>query len=277
MIFTAGINHKTGYMKLATFKKFTQAGIILIAAIFIHSCKKNPVSEPQTGGPLKLASFMSGNEYVRFMYNVAGQVSKVTLSSDEYSVEEEVTYNVSYLQGNKINELTGDNGVKIKLTYEGSALVKSEAFAGNNRAYETVYEYVDGDLRSTIIKLVDNNVVTPIIKLITYYEAGNPTTIDTYLVNPVTGQMQPAGFVIRKYDNKPNPFAGSKDLMMVLLHPVSSNNVIREDYFDTDINPQQTIETEYIYNTSQLPVKATKKETSPGKEPVVETGVYSYK
>jgi hypothetical protein len=277
MIFTAGINHKTGYMNMATFKKFTQAGIILFAAIFIHSCKKNPVSEPQTGGPLKLASFISGNEYVRFVYNVAGEVSKVTLSSDEYSVGEEVTYNISYLQGNKINELTGDNGVRIRLTYEGSTLVKSEAFTGNNRAYETVYEYVDGDLRSTIIKLVDNNAGTPIIKLLTYYEAGNPTTIDTYLFNPVTGRMQPAGFVILKYDNKPNPFAGNKDLMMVLLQSVSSNNVIREDYFDNDIYPQQTIETEYIYNSSQLPVKATKKQTSPGKEPFVETAIYSYK
>lgn len=263
-------------MNAATFKRVTLAGFILLAVFSINSCKKNPVPLPV--GQLKLAEYVSGQDYIRLSYNGTGEISRVTLSSDEYSIGEEVTYNVSYSQDKRIKELAGNNGIRITLTYEGSKLVKSAAFIGNEPAYETDYEYVDNSLRSTTIKLVDNNGVTPIIKLLTYFdETGNPTTIDTYLVNPLTGQLQPAGFVIKKYDNKPNPFAGCKELMMVLLQPISSNNVTREDYFDTDVHPQETIETEYIYNNNNLPVKATVKETSPGKEPAVEIAIYSYK
>jgi hypothetical protein len=265
-------------MKKVEFSKQLLTGLMLVELISILSCSKDPEFPPASGKAVKLVEYISGGDYVKLAYNGEGDVSKITLSQDEYSSAGEVTYQVSYLPGKKINELNGNNGVRIKLTYAGNSLVKSEAYVGNERAYETVYEYVDNNLRSTIIKLVEDNGVRPVLKLFTFCDnAGNPTTIDTYLIDQVTGEIRHNGFVIKKYDNKINPFAGNKDLMQVLLKPVSANNVVGEDYFDTDINLRHSAETEYTYNQEQMPVQARIKKTSTGKDPVVEIAQYSYK
>ncbi len=265
-------------MTTATLKKAKRTGIILMAAFVLISCKKNPEPQPETGGPLKLTEYVSGSDFVRITYNNSGEIRTISLSNDEYSSGGAVTYDVSLLPGKKINELNGNNGIRIKPVYDGNNIVKSIAYMGNNKAYETTYEYADGHLRSTVISLVENNVATPIIKLLSYYDgAGNPTTIDTYLTNPFTGEMINAGFVINSYDNKINPFAEYKDLMLVLLLPVSQNNVTMESYFDTDITPQEVIETEYSYNSKGFPVTAVISQTSPGKEPAKRMAKYTYK
>jgi hypothetical protein len=266
---------KRGYMKRATLQKVLWAGVILLGIFFINACKKDVSKVPAKSSGL--IEYTSGSKFIRLTYSPVGEINSITLSNDKYLVGGEVTYKISYTEGKKLEELSGSNGIRIKPVYKSDRLVKADVYMNNELTYETVFQYAGNTLRNTIIKLVEKNVLTPVMKLESYYDAaGNPTTIDTYLANPVTEHMQLTGFVFREFDHHVNPFSGISDVMMVLLQPVSANNVIREKNFNTDKKVQEMTETDYTYDTRKLPVRATVKESLQGKDPMIRLAQFSY-
>lgn len=242
---------------------------------FINACEKVAFRGP--GESSNLAEYVTGNRFIKLTYSPAGDVNTITLSRDEYAVGGEATYVIRYGERMRISELAGDNGVRIKPRYKDRKLSHALVFINNELAYEVSYDYIGEKLANMVLKMADNNRMTTIMKIATYYdEEENPATVDTLITNPVTGQMHSRGFVIREFDDQINPLSEISDLMLLLMQPVSANNVTRENYYNSKIEEQRAIETNYTYNASQLPVSATFTESSPDKGKVYRQVKFSY-
>ncbi|XVJ65313.1 MAG: hypothetical protein HEQ40_03755 [Lacibacter sp.] len=240
------------------------------------SCKKeDSVQTPPK--PLQLTEFKSGDDITRFSYNTDGSLKTLFLSNDPISLDDDVTYTVSYLANKKINEFTGSNGTKIKLSYTNGLITKAEAFNGTIKYAETVYEYNGTVLKSGTISIVDQNNTVPYFKSdLTFNAAGNATRSNAFVFNPLTNQLEAAGYVLNQYDNKVNPFAALNDVILVFWQETSKNNVVKQEYFSNTGAAEEVVETTYTYNAQGYPVTAVMRETAPGQQPSTATISFKY-
>lgn len=250
---------------------------VLIAAVTFSACKK-PVSEPIVpAGKLLLTEFNDGIDITRLTYNVDSSVKTITLNNDPVSLDDNVTYNVTYSANKTISELNGSNGTNIKASYTNGKLNKAEMFNGTVKYAETVYTYTGGVLQSSTIYLVDNNDKQPYFKSEFIINGdGNITRSNVSLYNPLTDKLEATGYVLQQFDSKKNPFVSLGDVMLIFWQAASKNNITKQEYFDATGKPEEVVETTYTYNAQGYPVKATMKETQPGQQPTTATIIYKY-
>jgi hypothetical protein len=260
------------------FKKTT--ALAFATSVIFTSCKKDDVvTQPQPAKPLQLTTFKSGDDVTRFEYNGDGTINKIFLKEDPVTTDDNVTYTAKYLANKKISEFTGSNGAKIKLSYSNNLLSKSEAFMGAVKISESVFSYTGNQLKTSAISVFYNNsnVGVPFFKSdFTYNAAGNVSRGSVFTLNPLNNQLEPSGYVNNFYDNKINPFASLGDIMLVFWQYASSNNIIKQAYFDKNGVAQEVVETTYIYDAQGYPTSATMKETQPGQQPTTTTIAYTY-
>ncbi|MBS4066784.1 MAG: hypothetical protein KGZ74_19635 [Chitinophagaceae bacterium] len=258
---------------------FITRPLVLLVTIFLFvftSCKKDPEPAPSFTG--KIAEYKTADESIRFEYNANGDVQKVFLNYDVITSSDNVTYTVKYHADKKIDELVSSNGVVVKVSYSNGKLSKTEVFEGADKIAITEFTYNGTVLQSGSISYVYGIEVFPFVKFdYAFTPAGNVSRTDVSMYNPLTTDLEYAGQIIKQYDTKINPFKGISDLMLTLWQLPTTNNVIKEEHFDENGMPNETIETTYVYNEQGYPVKATIRETQPGQQTVVATATYSYK
>ena len=258
-------------------KKSIFAAMISIAAL--SSCKK-PVSvpAPPPPKPLQLIEFKSEDDVTKFDYNADGSLKTILLSNDPVSTDDNVTYTVKYLANKKIDELTGSNGARIKLSYNTAGiLTKSEAFIGIEKISQTEHTYAAALLSTSTISVFDNNTPVPFFKSEFTFTSGNITRANVSMYNPLTNKLEPTGHVLNQYDTKINPLASLGDIMLVFWQAASKNNVTKQQYFNKQGAAEEVVETTYTYNAQGYPVSAAMRETAPGQQPSTATISFKYK
>jgi len=252
--------------------------LALISSLALSSCKKEKSEEPSSSlKPLLLTEFSDGTDVTRLTYNPDSSVRTITLNNDPISLDDNVTYTVTYSQNKTISELNGSNGTNIKATYTNGKIEKAEMFNGTIKYAETEYTYAGGVINSSTISLVDNGSKTPYFKtVLTFNAAGNISRSDVSMFNPLTNQLEPTGYVLQQFDTNKNPFTSLGDVLLIFWQDASKNNTIKQSYFDAAGKPQEVVETTYTYNAQGYPVRATMKETEPGQQPTTATITYKY-
>ena len=250
-----------------------------MAFLFLSSCKKENSEEPQSPAvPLQLTQFTDGDDVTSFEYNADGSLKTIKLKNDPVSTDDNVTYTVKYTANKKMDELTGSNGVTLKLTYTNNLLSRMEAFDGTYKFAETTYEYNGSVMKSSLISLVDNNVSVPFFKgEFTFNAAGNMIRSNSFVYNPLTDKLESAGYVINQFDNKVNPFSSVSEVITIFWQVTTKNNITMQQYFDKDGKAEEVVETTYTYNAHGYPTRATIRETQAGQQPVTSTVLYTYK
>lgn len=263
--------YKSNLIKQTLFAAF-------ISLLAFSSCKKEKSDEPATPSkPLLLKEFSDGTDITRLTYNADSSVKTITLNNDPISLDDNVTYNVTYSANKTISELNGSNGTNIKATYNNGKITKAEMFNGTVKFAETEYTYNGSVLQSSTISIVDNGSKQPYFKSVFIFNnAGNITRSDVSLYNPFTDQLEPSGYVLQQFDSKKNPFSSLGDVILVFWQAASKNNTIKQEYFDAAGKAEEVVETTYTYNAQGYPVKATMKETQPGQQPTTATINYKY-
>lgn len=251
--------------------------IAFVSFIAFSACKK-PVSEPPLQqGPVLLTEFSDGADITKITYNPDSTVKTIRLANDPVSLDDNVTYTVSYDAGKKLNGLNGSNGTRIKVSYTGNLMTKAEMFNGTEKYAETVYEYNGTTLKSSTISVVDHSGSMPYFKSeFTFNNAGNVTRSDVLIYNPLLDRLEPAGYLLNQYDAKKNPFVALGDVNLIFWQIASKNNVLKQAYFDKNGAADEVVETTYIYNQLEFPVSAVMKETQPGQQPVTSTLTFKY-
>ena len=90
---------------------------LIIFLFSLTACTKEPSVELiPSNKPLLLSEFKSDNDITRFDYNTDSTLNKLFFTTDPFSQDQNVTYNVKYLSGKRVNELIGSNGTVIKIS-----------------------------------------------------------------------------------------------------------------------------------------------------------------
>ncbi len=236
------------------------------------SCKKDKDNSPQPPpDPIpaaqKLKEFKTGDEFIRFEYNAAGNVSKVTINSDINTGGTDIIYTVTY-DGGKIAALT-TNGEKIVPVYENNQLKRADFFENDVRIGYTNYLFENGLLKSATLYFGEDGDFQPALDFIhTYNAAGNITETITMVQGQQPGNMVRAGHINYQYDQKSNPLYLQRDLLAIFWQSASKNNIVVEDHFDSDLNPEDKYVYQYQYNDKGLPKAAIVTQGMPGQPPV---------
>jgi len=247
----------------------------LLTLLVFSSCTKPVDDVPEER--LQLTEFSDGSDVTRFEYNTDRSLKKIILSNDPVSLDDNVTYTVKHLNQGKIDELTGSNGTKIKLSYTNGFLSKAEAFDGTIKISQTDYAYNGNVLRSSTISMIENNTAVPFFKgEFTFTSTGNISRTNAFMYNPLTNRLEATGYVNKQYDTKINPFATLGDVVKVFWQVAPVNNVTKAEYFNATGQPEEVVQTTYTYNAKGYPVSATMRETEAGQPPVTATLTYKY-
>ncbi len=241
----------------------------LLFSFSLSSCKKDNVGQPPPGSGAKLVSYSNADEKLVFEYNNDQSLRKVTVKSELVTGGVEQVYTVNYRADKKIDQLSTAGGTRIQLQWTNGELTGSETWVGNDKVSITEYQYLNGLLKSTLVKMVYGNDVVPFLKFSFIYDnAGNIGRTNTWSYNFLSGQLESTGHVEMEYDTKPSPFSGMKQLMQVFWQAATPNNVTRTIQYASDGQEEEQTVYQYTYNASQYPVAAQVTTTAPGQEPV---------
>lgn len=251
----------------------------MITAIAFSSCKKEgSIPAPIPPKPLQLTEYTIGSDVYKFAYDANGGLKTVTLGNDPLTGDDDVTYTLKYLANKKIEELTGSNGARIKLSYTNNLLTMAETFVGTEKIGVSNYAYTGTVLKTAEISFVHNNTAVPFYKAdFVVNAAGNITRTNAYVYNPLTNAMEAGGHINLQYDSKVNPFVALGDIMLIFWQGATKNNVTKEEHFSSNGQAEEMLETTYIYNERGYPTRGTVTETQPGQQPATSILTFTYK
>ncbi|MBA4257810.1 MAG: hypothetical protein C0446_01505 [Chitinophaga sp.] len=254
---------------------------LIIFLFSLTACTKEPSVELiPSNKPLLLSEFKSDNDITRFDYNTDSTLNKLFFTTDPFSQDQNVTYNVKYLSGKRVNELIGSNGTVIKISYNGNRLSKSEIFAGATLVSKSEYIYTADQISSVLMSLFSANSSIGTLKFKFDFILNSNKNVSSskfFALNPVNNQYVEESIVNFQFDNKNNPFSSAGDLMVVFWQYANTNNIIKQENRDLSGDLLELIETTYTYNTFGYPTKAAMKITEPGLQPVTSQLIYTYK
>jgi len=244
------------------------------------SCKKdkdeNTTPPPPPPPTERLKEFKTGDEFIRFDYNVAGNVNKVTLKTDATTGGATLTYTVTYAAGNKIASLETP-GEKIVPVYENNLMTRADIFQDNERIGYTTYLYDNGAIKRATIYFGEGNDFNPFLDFIfTYNAAGNVTETVVLGANGEPGHMERSGHITYQYDQKINPLYAQRELLSLFWLAPSKNNITVENEFDADLQPEDKSVYNYTYNTNGLPKSAIVTQGLPGQPPTTSNLDFTY-
>jgi len=255
-------------MQIITTIRKSVSGLLLFAGILsvAVSCKKDKDNDSPEPPPVaqRIKEFKTGEEFIRFDYNAAGDVNKVTINSDVNTGGAVMTYTVNYDAGKKIASL--DAGVeKIIPVYENNILKRADIFQEGVRVGYTNYQFENGLIKRATIYFGEDNDFQPVLEFnFTYNGAGNITENVALVASGEPGHMERSGHITYQYDQKSNPLYTQRDLLFLFWQGASKNNIKVEDHFDADLQPEDKFVYDYEYNNNGLPKSAVVKQGLPG-------------
>jgi hypothetical protein len=268
-------------MQISTTVRKSISGFIMFAGLLSGavSCKKdkdNNSPEPPPPAAQRIKEFKTGEEFIRFDYNAAGEVNKVTINSDINTGGNDKTYTVNYDAGKKIVSL--DAGAeKIIPVYENNLLKRADIFQEGVRVGYTNYQFENGAIKQATIYFGEDNDFIPFLEFnFTYNAAGNITQNVALMANGEPGHMERSGHINYQYDQKSNPLYGQRDLLVLFWQGASKNNIKVEDHFDADLQPEDKFVYDYEYNNNGLPKSAVVKQGLPGQTPTTSNLIFTY-
>jgi hypothetical protein len=189
-----------------------------------------------------------------------------------------VDFNISYNGEKKISSISTSAGETIMPVYENNALIRADNFAGSNRTGYTTYQFANGSVTRVTIYQGQGTGFTPILEFdFTYNAAGNVTETVLFAGTDVPGHMARAGHAESEYDEKINPLYEHKELLALLWHGVSKNNIAREDQFDANLSLEDQYFYTYTYKANGLPEHASVKNGLPGQPSATSDVSFIYK
>jgi hypothetical protein len=246
--------------------------VFTVLAGSIVSCKKdkddnsNPNPGPNPGpAATVLQEYRNGDEFIKFEFNTDGTVKKATLKSDVNTNGNTVDYNITYNAQKKISELVTSAGEKIVPVYENGILSRADVFEGADRTGFTNYTYENNQLKRATIYWGQGTEFEPFLEFqFEYNAAGNVSKTIVLMATGQPGTLTRMSHVDFQYDNKTNPLLAYKDLFLLLWQSPSKNNIIQEDHFDENLQPEDRYTYTYTYKANGLPDHGEVKEGLPG-------------
>lgn len=267
-------------MRISTTIQKSVSGFLLFTGLVSGaiSCKKdkdNNSPEPPPAAQ-RIKEFKTGEEFVRFDYNAAGDVNKVTINSDVNTGGADMTYTVNYDAGKKIASL--DAGAeKIIPVYENDLLKRADIFQEGVRVGYTNYLFGNGVIKRATIYFGEGNDFQPFLEFnFTYNAAGNIAENVALMASGEPGHMERSGHITYQYDQKSNPLYAQRDLLVLFWQGASKNNIKVEDHFDADLQPEDKFVYDYEYNNNGLPKSAVVKQGLPGQQPATSNVSFIY-
>jgi hypothetical protein len=265
-------------MQIRFKKSITQILLFTGLIIGLASCKKDKDDAPNNP-PIteRIKEYKEGDEFIRFDYNVAGEVTKVTVNTDLNTGGTELAYTVTYNAAKKLAKLQAASGEQIIPIYENNKLTRADIMMGNDRIGYTNYTYEADQLKRATIYFGSGTDFEPFLEfLFTHDAAGNVSQTIAMVTNGVPGQLVRSGHVNLQYDQKTNPLYAQRDILILFWHAVSKNNIKGEDHFDATLQLEDKFAYNYTYNSKGLPTGAVVTQGLPGQPPVVTNLQYSY-
>jgi hypothetical protein len=228
--------------------------IAFFAVITIFSCNKDMDNNTPSEG--RLIEQRTGNEYVKLQYDNNGKVSKAIVLNEDFTNGEEVTYNISYNAIGRISEVTNTNGELIRTEYENDRLSKAIMLIGNEETGSTEYHYENGLLKEAQVKfkLFELEMITMKFRF-TYDGQQRVKQSDLWMLNPITGELEPGGYTVFEFDSHKNPLYDLNDFLLLMWEVPAVNNVIKETQYHTDNTIDEVREFYFTYNAQQYPVE----------------------
>ncbi len=246
--------------------------------IFMGSCKKDKKDAPAPPVSAKIQEYRDGDEFIRFNYNADGTVNKATIKSELNTAGTIVDFNISYNGEKKISSISTSAGETIIPVYENNVLKRADNFSGSNRTGYTNYLFENGSVTRATIYQGQGTDFLPILEFnFSYNAAGNVTETVLLVGTDVPGHMVRAGHVESQYDQKTNPLYEHKELLALLWHGVSKNNIVQEDQFDADLSLDDRYFYTYTYKANGLPDHASVKKGLPGQPSTTSDVNFIYK
>lgn len=244
------------------------------------ACKKDKdkADAPPPPPPVsqKLKEVKTGDEFIRFDYNAAGDVNKVTITNDLINSGEPTVFNIQYDAAKRITELAA-NDEKIVPVYDNNRLSRADIFEAGERIGYTNYLYQNGLLNRATLYFGEDTEYFPFVEFnFTYNDAGNITEMVTLITNGEPGHMVRSGHINYQYDQKSNPLYLQRDLLALFWQSANKNNVLVEDHFDSELLPEDKYVYTYQYNDKGLPKSAVVKQGLPGQPPVTTNQTFTY-
>jgi hypothetical protein len=229
------------------------------------SCKKDKDNSPEPPPAAeRIKEFKTGDEFIRFDYNAAGDVNKVTINSDINTGGAEMTYTVGYDAGKKIISLEAADE-KIVPVYENNIMTRADIFQDNERVGYTTYLFDGGLIKRATIYFGEGTDFQPFLEFnFAYNAAGNIAETVALVANGEPGHMERSGHINYQYDQKTNPLYSQRDLLALFWQGASKNNIKVEDHFDENLQPEDKFVYDYQYNNNGLPKSAIVKQGLPG-------------
>ena len=260
-------------MQLKSVLRKSVSLVLLSAGLLtgFSSCKKDKDGGSTPPPPVQsqvLKEFKTGDEFVRFDYNGAGDVNKVTIKSDVNTGGAETTYTITYA-GSKIAALeTTDE--KIVPVYENNVISRADIFQDNARVGYTNYQYQNGLLKKATIYFGQDDEFIPFLEFnFTHNGAGNVTETVVMMATGEPGQMERNSHITYQYDQKANPLYAQRDIMTLFWQSPSKNNITIEDHFDAAQQPEDKFVYTYTYNDKGLPKTGKVTQGLPGQATTV--------
>lgn len=256
-------------MRIRTTIQKTVSGFLLAAGLLssVTSCKKDNDNSPAPPPPPpaeRIKEFKTGEEFIRFDYNTAGDVNKVTINSDVNTGGNTMVYTVNYNAAKKITSLEAP-GERIVPVYENNLLTRADIFENDARIGYTTYTFENNLLKRATIYFGEDTEFMPVLEFIfTYNAAGNITETVTMMASGEPNHMERAGHVTYQYDQKSNPLYAQRDLLLLFWQGASKNNIKVEDHFDATLQLEDKFVYDYQYNNNGLPKSAVVKQGLPG-------------
>ena len=271
------------------FRKISSAVLAFVAAmVLLVSCTKEyeaEVPSPDSGTPptnskkLSKISYDDGS-YMSIQYNAEGKPIKITDLHKNSSGDDTYVYTLTY-NGDKLVDMTLNDGTKYKYTYTGANVTKVEIVSPNQVViayYE--YTYKDGKLWRTdgFTRLGGTISTTPSIRFETeYYANGNIKTMTTWYKGYTSGVLEKTDvYEITSYDTKRNTsllFENNPYIPLLISVP---NNPLTEKHYDDQGQEYATITHTYTYDDQGNPIKRKTIEKAVGMADVVSETTFQY-
>lgn len=256
------------------------ATIVLASAAFLVSCQKDDLNISPQPFPSRIEKISMDNDLMTLNYDAGGRVSTVSLPDQIQGGATPVEFTISYDAASRITKLSNGTDYTITPVYENNELSRVQATnASNETIYVTDYEYLNGFLKSAVVKVDDGSGgLTNGLKFIYLYDAnGNVSKTQMYIGHFGGSDWLYVGSQEFTYDNKVNPLKNIKSLLQILLLNISGNNILTDKSLDVTGQVEQTQTFTYTYNSQNLPVSATVQILETGSAPVSKQVRYTYK
>jgi hypothetical protein len=224
-----------------------------------------------TTGKLLTKITYSDNSSMQIQYNTDKQPSRMTVVQDNNTGGQDTyVYNL-YYANNKLVEITGSDGMKLRYTYTGNNITKIETLAPNNTvvgAYAHTYGS-DNRLLTTDIQSINLTGTgidpNPYLRYeLAYYPSGNLQKMTTFLRNQLNNTLVKTGeYVLATFDDKKNTYWVFENSPYLPLQMTLPNNPLTEQHYDASGQVFSTVTHTYTYDADGYPLtrKTVTKET----------------